>query len=262
VITPQLLREWNACWDDRHITSHFAGRTGLTPREVAEDESVSLDDRMWVLCRALWYRSESADRTFAIDSAELVSYLAGRPEDCAEHARLVEDLRRIYALPAEERSVELAIWSAAWDAARAAAWNAAWAAARDAAWDAAWAAAWDVAGAAAGAVARAVARAVAMDAAMDAARDAAKNAAMDAARAAAWAVAMAVAMDAAMDAALHKAIYRAIVALGPDAEGWEDGVDRWEMTAAVMLAELGGTDICDLHPHLIGYEILLLTEEP
>ena len=230
MITPQLLREWNACWDDRHITSHFAGRTGLTPREVAEDESVSLDDRMWVLCRALWYRSESADRTFAIDSAELVSYLAGRPEDCAEHARLVEDLRRIYALPAEERSVELAIWSAAWDAARAAAWNAAWAAARDAAWDAAWAAAWDVAGAAAGAVARAVARAVAM--------------------------------DAAMDAALHKAIYRAIVALGPDAEGWEDGVDRWEMTAAVMLAELGGTDICDLHPHLIGYEILLLTEEP
>ena len=152
MITPSLLRSWSPCsdWTDDRITAHLACRPSMTPREIAADDSISLDDRLWVVCRALWYRDESAARKYAIDSAALVSHLAGRPEDCAEHARLVEDLRRIFAIPiGDRRSGELQRWDAAMADARAAAradaradawaaaWDAAWAAGRDAAWAAA-----------------------------------------------------------------------------------------------------------------------------
>jgi hypothetical protein len=191
VITAKLLREWDACHDDDDIAALASGRTSASPREIASDDRITLDDRLWVVCRALWYRSESAARTFAIDSAALVSHLAGRPEDCAEHARLVADLRRIYAMPTEHRrSEELSRWAAARDAARAAAWDVAWDVARYAAWDVA--------------------------------RDAAWAAAWAAARAAAWAAAWAAARDAAWDVAIRKAIDRALIALGPDADGWAD----------------------------------------
>jgi hypothetical protein len=188
MITPALLREWGACHDDKAIALLARGRMSATPREIATDDNIDLDDRLWVICRALWYRDEDAARKYAIDSAALVSHLAGRPEDCAEHARLVEDLRRIFAIPAgDRRSDELQRWTAAWDAA--------WTAARNAAWTAAWTAAWN--------------------APRDAAWTAARNAAWTAARAAAWAAAA----DA-WAAELRKAIDRALQALGPDADGW------------------------------------------
>ena len=129
MITKQLLRDWDACHQDAELTAMARGRTSASPREIASDEAITLDDRLWVVCRSLWYRDEAAAREFAIDSAALVSRLAGRPEDCAEHARLVEDLRRIFAIPrGDRRSEELQRWEAAWaaarDAARAAAWDA------------------------------------------------------------------------------------------------------------------------------------------
>lgn len=198
-ITPALLREWEACWTDARIAEHYGPRTVLAPREIAEDATIDREDRLWVLCKTLWHLDESATRTFAIDSAALVSHLAGRPEDQAEHARLVSDLRRIYAIPAGPGRKELRRWTTAWGAARTASWGtaraAAWDVARDAAWDAAWIAAWGAT------------RAVAWDATWDA-RDAARAAA----RAATWTDARAAAR-AAWDAELDKAIQRAIAAI-------------------------------------------------
>jgi hypothetical protein len=118
VITAKLLREWSACWSDERIAAQLAGRAEVSPREVAADKSISLDDRMWVLCKALWYLDGSAARGFAIESAALVTHLAGDEDDQAQHAALLNRLLEIEDLPADQR-----------DAARAAAW----AAARDAA---------------------------------------------------------------------------------------------------------------------------------
>jgi hypothetical protein len=160
MITAALLREWGACWDDARIQRAFGARAEVTPRDVSISTDVSLDDRLWVLCRAIWYLDESAARMFAIESASLVSHLAGDEDDQAQYLGLMNRLCEIEDLPVEQRA-----------AARAAAGAAAW----DSARDAAWAAAGDAAGAAAG--------------------DAARAAAGDAAWAAAWAAALQKAID-------------------------------------------------------------------
>jgi len=204
MITKGLLSEWDACWfsdgndGDALWAAAVGDRTEVSPREAAGIESVSLDDRLWVLCGALWHRSESAARTFAIDSAAMVSHLAGRPQDQTEHARLIGDLRRIYAMPdfAEQR-IARTRWSA--DIARCAA---ALAANNPTIWEyarAAWISAENaIFTANAHLTAGAAARAIAL------ADDAGLTTAFRTIR----------------DAELRKAIDRALVALGPDADGW------------------------------------------
>src|SRR5262245_63739705 len=143
MITPMLLREWNACWDDDRILDKAGGRAEVTPRDIANDDSISLDDRLWVLCRCLWYLDESAARGFAIESALLVAHLAGDEDDQAQYLGLMNRLLEIGDLPEPEMApARAAAWDAAWDAARAAAWDAAREAARDAASAAASDAAW------------------------------------------------------------------------------------------------------------------------
>ena len=157
IVTAKLLRSWDACWDDAHIAAHRLA-SGATPRQIAADESISLDDRLWVVTRCLWHLDESAARYYAIERARTVTHLAGDEDNQAQHAAILDELARIESeVPADQR-----------------------AAARAAAWAAAWAAAGDAAGAAAGAAARAAARAAAGAAAGAAARAAAWAAAGDA----------------------------------------------------------------------------------
>ena len=153
-ITPALLREWGACYDDDQIAEHFGDRESVTLLEVLDSE-IAAQDRVWVASYAL---SERDARLFACWCAEQVL-----GDDCDPRSRAAVDVARRYAL-GEATSEEL---SAARDAAWDAAWDAAGDAARDAARDAAGAAAW-----AAWAAARDAARAAARDAARAAARDA------------------------------------------------------------------------------------------
>jgi hypothetical protein len=157
-VTAKLLRSWGACWDDRRIAEH-ALAAGASPRQIAADESISLDDRLWVLTRCIWHLDESAARYYAIERARTVTHLAGDEDDQAQYEAILSELCRIeHDVPIDQR-----------DAARAAARAAAWATARDAARDAAWAADRDAAWAADRAAARAAARAADRDAAWDAA---------------------------------------------------------------------------------------------
>ena len=134
IVTAKLLRSWDACWDDAHIAAHRLA-SGATPRQIAADESISLDDRLWVVTRCLWHLDESAARYYAIERARTVTHLAGDEEDQAQHAAILDELARIESeVPADQRAAARA---AARDAARAAPRDAARAAARDAAWDAA-----------------------------------------------------------------------------------------------------------------------------
>src|SRR5688572_19667708 len=123
MITAQLLRSWGACWSDEQLALKFGSRTTVTPREVAADKTISLDDRLWVICKTLWYLDERSARYFAIETALTVAHLAGDEDDQAQFLGLMNELMCIEDLPVEQRD---AAWDAAWDAARDAARAAAW----------------------------------------------------------------------------------------------------------------------------------------
>ncbi len=138
-ITKKLLREWEACWSDERIAEKLGKRKSVSPRTIANDESISLDDRMWVLAKCLAHLDESAARGFAVECAMTVAHLAGDEDDQAQFAGICARLLEIEDLPASERD---AARGAARDAARGAARDAARGAALDAARGAAWGAAW------------------------------------------------------------------------------------------------------------------------
>lgn len=118
IVTAKLLRSWGACWDDARIAAHRLA-SGATPRQICADESISLDDRLWVVTRCLWHLDESAARYYAIERARTVTHLAGDEDDQAQHAALLDELCRIESeVPKDQRA---AARDAAWDAARAAA---------------------------------------------------------------------------------------------------------------------------------------------
>jgi hypothetical protein len=74
VITPALLRAWGACWTDQRIVAAFGCRLEVSPRAVAVTlADVSLDDRLWVLCRAIVHMAERGARMFAIARESLES---------------------------------------------------------------------------------------------------------------------------------------------------------------------------------------------
>ncbi len=126
IVTAKLLRSWDACWDDAHIAAHRLA-SGATPRQIAADESISLDDRLWVVTRCLWHLDESAARYYAIERARTVTHFAGDEDDQAQHAAILDELARIESeVSADQRDTARdaardAAWDAAWDAARAAA---------------------------------------------------------------------------------------------------------------------------------------------
>lgn len=122
MITRALLRAWGACWSDEEISdvSRASGRTSMTPRELAKTDNLTLLSRLWVVCHALGHRNETAARIFAIDEAARVSSLAGSGRDQDKHARLIANLRRIFALAASSATQEreLASWTHAWMSSR------------------------------------------------------------------------------------------------------------------------------------------------
>jgi len=180
-ITVDLVMSFDPCYDRETVSKLFAGKKWMLPTTVLKLDTVSAEDKIWLLCRNEFV-SEQNLRLFACDCAERVLPIFEKeyPED--NRPRKAIETARLFA-NGEATQKEM---DAAWAAARAAAWeatqkemDAAWAAARDAAWAAAWAAA------------RAAAREATqkeMDAAWAAARDAAWAAARDAraAGAAAW----------------------------------------------------------------------------
>lgn len=113
MITAKLLREWGACWDDQRIAAPLGDRKEVTPRDIADDNSISLDERLWVLGRTLWYLDENAARGFAIESASLVAHLAGDEDDQALYLGLLNEMLQIEDLPEGQRA---AAWYAARDA--------------------------------------------------------------------------------------------------------------------------------------------------
>jgi hypothetical protein len=134
IVTAKLLRSWDACWNDARIAAHRLA-SGATPRQIAADESISLDDRLWVVTRCLWHLDESAARYYAIERARTVTHLAGDEDDQAQHAAILNELARIVSeVSADQRyAARAAARAAARDTARDAAWAAARAAARAAA---------------------------------------------------------------------------------------------------------------------------------
>ena len=122
IVTANLLRSWSACWSDERIAAHRLA-SGATPRQIAADESISIDDRLWVVTRCLWHLDESAARYYAIERARTVTHLAGDEDDQAQHAAILNELARIESeVPADQRAAARdAAWATALDAARDAA---------------------------------------------------------------------------------------------------------------------------------------------
>ena len=162
-ITVDLVMSFDPCYNRETVSELFAGKKWMLPLTVLRLDTVSAEDKIWLLCRDEFI-SEQNLRLFACDCAERVLPIFEKeyPED--NRPRKAIETARLFA-NGEATQKEMA---AAWDAARDAAWAAAW----DAAMDAARAVAWDAA--------RAAARAAAWAAARDAAWAAARDAAMDA----------------------------------------------------------------------------------
>ena len=209
IVTPALLRTWNACWTDDEIEDRFTERSSVTVVEVVGDETISLADRLWVACSVLAHADESAARLFAIESAGLVAHLAGDDEDQARYLGIMNDLTQIeLELLPDDRiaavdAVVCAVGYAAMDAALTTEKDAAGYAARDSTWDAA----------------EAAARAAAGDAVGDATWDAVRDATWAAADAATSAAVRDAAWDTAWDAEIRKAIARALEWLSSSSGG-------------------------------------------
>jgi hypothetical protein len=154
MITPALLREWNACYSDERILELFGGRESVSLLDVLQSD-IPDADRVWVASRAL---SERDARLFACWCAEQVL-----PDDCDPRSRAAIEVARRFAygkaarkeLHAAGAAARAAVRAAAraaargaargpaWSAAEATAWCAAWSAAEATAWSAARDAAWD-----------------------------------------------------------------------------------------------------------------------
>ena len=150
-LTLQMLKDWDAC-DYASRVVYFAGRESIPAMEIAKDDTLSYNDRLWALTRLL-------TATHGIDAivlfAESCASRAWADAAAARAARAARDAWDAWddaaAAAARARAARAARARAAW-AARAAAWastDARDAYAADAAYAAAWAAAWAAADAAA-----------------------------------------------------------------------------------------------------------------
>lgn len=62
MLTKNLMRQYDACWSDREYDTmrDLCGADALTPRQVADDERLSLSDRIWAVSTALVHRNREA----------------------------------------------------------------------------------------------------------------------------------------------------------------------------------------------------------
>ena len=143
-ITVDLVMSYNPCYDRKHIEKLFNGKTWLSPLTVLKMDSVSYEDKLWLLLRNEFI-SDKDMRLFACDCAEksLPIFEKQFPKDT--RPRKTIETARLFANGNASQEELDAARDAAWAAARDAAWAAARAAARDAAWAVARAAARDAA---------------------------------------------------------------------------------------------------------------------
>lgn len=163
MLTRELLYRWQDSINTDSYSDSLVGGTSIpfdvdkllskqgsrSPRELAADEHIPIDHRLWIICRALAHRNETNARIFAIHNASLVTPFAGRLEDQAEHAILVGDLRLIFSHTPQARANKLVSWRQKFESVRGVAvgiartshvetaWEAVRAGSREEAWDAA-----------------------------------------------------------------------------------------------------------------------------
>lgn len=78
LITPAKLRAWNSCedssmvpcWTDPWLTTHFAGKSALSAREISGLPHIAYIDRMWALTNALAAKGSLLPYAFALWCAE------------------------------------------------------------------------------------------------------------------------------------------------------------------------------------------------
>jgi len=136
-ITRELLRGWDACYDDDHIAA-LVPPDGATPLEVC-DCSIPAADRLWVLTRPGVLAPDEAT-SFARDCA---SWAAAWAAALGARSARADTLAVARAAEADARAAAEAANAATWAvlaaaeaAVWAASWAASWAAARDAEADA------------------------------------------------------------------------------------------------------------------------------
>lgn len=96
-ITPELLREWDACWDHDRITDAMGGRPFLTPAEIAARDDVSAVDRMWVLFRVEIVSSEIQRAVYLDVAAETLGHADKLPDSPSSRAlRGVTDIAKAF----------------------------------------------------------------------------------------------------------------------------------------------------------------------
>lgn len=117
-VTPSLLRSWSCCWDGARIARYFGTRKQIDVRVIAADESISLDDRLWVATRLIAHLDEHAARRYAVECALSVAHLAGDEDDEAQFRAICNRLIEIGDLPpSSQAAARAAARAAACDAA-------------------------------------------------------------------------------------------------------------------------------------------------
>ena len=115
-ITVDLVMSFNPCYNREHVKNLFGGKKWMMPLTVLKLDTVSAEDKIWLLCRNEFV-SEQNLRLFACDCAERVLPIFEKecPED--NRPRKAIEVARLFA-DGEATHEELdAVWDAAWDAA-------------------------------------------------------------------------------------------------------------------------------------------------
>lgn len=139
MITIEQVMKWKPCYSEQKILSLSGGRREMTPREIADMETVSVEDRIWLLGRREVV-GEPALAEWGCDCAEHVlpiweSWAKQNVANSFAAPRSAIDTKRRH-LRGEATDAELAAAEAAARAAGRAAGRAAWAAGRAAGRDA------------------------------------------------------------------------------------------------------------------------------
>jgi hypothetical protein len=139
--------EFRPCYDRGEILKMSGGIESMTLLGIARLDSVSVDDRLWVL---FWLLPEKTMRLLACDFAEHTLYIFEKqyPED--KRPRQSIETSRRYAegeatqeeLDAAWASARASAWESAMESARESAMESAWGAARASAWESAMVSAW------------------------------------------------------------------------------------------------------------------------
>lgn len=86
LITTYKLKDWGACWPDVRIALYANGREWITHLDLATDESIPAQDRIWVLCHVLAEVDLNCIRKFAAWCAKCASHCSTYAADASAAA--------------------------------------------------------------------------------------------------------------------------------------------------------------------------------